>query len=97
MYSLTHLFQCVALVTKIQDKLKMPKQLLNAIILVMLSLSMISCSATNIKPWERGNLAKPAMTFGSDSLIDATDDHVYFSKEATSGGRSFGAGGCGCN
>ena len=28
------------------------------------------------------------------SLID---DHVYFSKEASSGGRTFGAGGCGCN
>ncbi len=33
--------------------------------------------------------------------VAATDtgmlDHVYFSKEGTSGGRSFGAGGCGCN
>lgn len=25
------------------------------------------------------------------------DDHIYFSKEASSGGRSFGGGGCGCN
>ena len=27
----------------------------------------------------------------------ATDDHIYFSKEASSGGRAFGGGGCGCN
>ena len=30
-------------------------------------------------------------------LIDTTDDHIYFSKEASSGGRGFGGGGCGCN
>jgi hypothetical protein len=63
----------------------------------LLTLILGGCSAPNVKPWERGNLAKPAMTFGSDSMIDAVDDHVYFSKEGTSGGRSFGAGGCGCN
>jgi hypothetical protein len=27
----------------------------------------------------------------------AIDDHIYFSKEAASGGRGFGGGGCGCN
>ena len=36
---------------------------------------------------------------GSDHVdIDAAiDDHIYFSKEGTSGGRGFGGGGCGCN
>ena len=28
---------------------------------------------------------------------EINDDHIYFSKEASSGGRSFGGGGCGCN
>jgi hypothetical protein len=32
-----------------------------------------------------------------NGLDDAIDDHMYFSKEASSGGRSFGGGGCGCN
>ena len=27
----------------------------------------------------------------------AIDDHIYFSKEASSGGRGFAGGGCGCN
>jgi len=67
------------------------------LVFLVLTLTVAGCSTPNIKPWERGNLAKAAMTFGSDSLIDATDDHIYFSKEGTSGGRSFAAGGCGCN
>ena len=67
------------------------------LVLSALAISLSGCSSLGVKPWERGNLAKESMTFGSDSMIDATDDHVYFSKEASSGGRSFGAGGCGCN
>ena len=53
-------------------------------IFVLLSLTLMGCSSVNVKPWERGNLAKPSMTFGGDSMIDTTDDHVYFSKEASS-------------
>jgi len=37
------------------------------------------------------------MTFGGDSMIESTEDHIHFAKEATSGGRGVGAGGCGCN
>ena len=50
-----------------------------------------------VKPWQKGNLAKEEMTFGSDGFDDAFDDHIYFSKEASSGGRGLGGGGCGCN
>jgi thiol-disulfide isomerase/thioredoxin len=50
-----------------------------------------------VAPWRRGALADPAMTFGSDALESELDDHIYFSKEASSGGRGFGGGGCGCN
>ena len=32
-----------------------------------------------------------------DAQDAAIDDHIYFSKEASSGGRSFAGGGCGCN
>ena len=71
--------------------------MLKLLSIALLAILLASCSSVEVKPWERGNLSKPAMTFGSDSLIDATEDHVYFSKEATSGGRSFAGGGCGCN
>jgi cytochrome c biogenesis protein CcmG/thiol:disulfide interchange protein DsbE len=50
-----------------------------------------------VRPWERGRLAVAGMELGGDPLEMAFDDHIYFSKEASSGGRGFGGGGCGCN
>jgi cytochrome c biogenesis protein CcmG/thiol:disulfide interchange protein DsbE len=50
-----------------------------------------------VHPWERGALADPAMQLNPDPLEAELDDHIYFSKEASSGGRGFGGGGCGCN
>lgn len=55
------------------------------------------CSSIGVQPWERDVLAKPEMQLTTDELEAATDDHIYFSKEASSGGRGFGGGGCGCN
>jgi hypothetical protein len=37
------------------------------------------------------------MALNADPLQAAFEDHIYFSKEASSGGRGFGGGGCGCN
>jgi|TARA_R110001583_G_scaffold5106_16_gene28286 hypothetical protein len=56
-----------------------------------------ACSSMGVDPWQRQNLAKPEMALDSSPLTSALDDHIYFSKEASSGGRSFGGGGCGCN
>ncbi|MCK5396075.1 MAG: DUF4266 domain-containing protein [Gammaproteobacteria bacterium] len=56
-----------------------------------------SCSSMGVESWERDILAKPEMALDSDPLTSALDDHIYFSKEASSGGRSFAGGGCGCN
>jgi len=50
-----------------------------------------------VKPWERDLLAKKSMQLDAYPVDSALDDHIYFSKEAASGGRSFGGGGCGCN
>jgi hypothetical protein len=55
------------------------------------------CSSMGVDPWERDILAREDMALVTDALEAATDDHIYFSKEATSGGRGFGGGGCGCN
>ena len=60
--------------------------------------ALTGCQNLGVQPWERDLLAKPVMTPGAaDGLDDALDDHIYFSKEAFSGGRGFGGGGCGCN
>lgn len=56
-----------------------------------------SLSQLGVQPWERDLLAQPSMAPGGVALDSAADDHTYFSKEAATGGRSFGGGGCGCN
>jgi hypothetical protein len=53
------------------------------------------CAA--VEPWDRDVLARPDMQIVSDPIEAATDEHIYFSKEASSGGQGFGGGGCGCN
>jgi hypothetical protein len=55
------------------------------------------CANLGVEPWERGSLAKPEMQLISDPISAGLDDHIYFSKEASSGGRGFAGGGCGCN
>lgn len=61
----------------------------------MLALALSGCAT--VQPWERDVLARPEMSLDANPLEAATDDHIYFSKEGSSGGRGFGGGGCGCN
>ncbi len=58
---------------------------------------MAACSVSPVKPWERGTLALDSMQFGAFPIEEALDEHLYFSKEASSGGKGFSGGGCGCN
>jgi hypothetical protein len=55
------------------------------------------CAAIGAKPWEHDLLAQREMLPDPHPVETAVDDHIYFSKEASSGGRSFAGGGCGCN
>lgn len=55
------------------------------------------CASLGVEPWERDVLARKEMQLAAEPLEAGIDDHIYFSKEATSGGRGFGGGGCGCN
>ena len=70
---------------------------MKVLIVTILIVLCTGCSTWGVEPWERGELAKREMLLISDPVEAATDDHLYFSKEATSGGQSFGGGGCGCN
>ena len=67
--------------------------------LLMMLVAMVAagCSTLGVKPWQRDVLARPEMQLDANPLDAAIDDHLYFSKEASSGGRSFAGGGCGCN
>lgn len=60
-------------------------------------LVLCACSSLGVKPWERDVLARPDMEMTADPLDLALDEHIYFSKEASSGGQGFAGGGCGCN
>lgn len=59
--------------------------------------SLFGCSELGVKPWERDLLAQDDMNIISEPLESGLNDHIYFSKEASSGGQGFGGGGCGCN
>ena len=62
---------------------------------------LVVCAAASgcatVKPWNRDLLAKPEMQFVTCPQLQAIDQHVYFSKEASTGGSSLAGGGCGCN
>ena len=66
-----------------------------AVLAAMTVLSLSGCAG--VEPWDRDVLARPDMQIVSDPTETAADEHIYFSKEASSGGQGFGGGGCGCN
>lgn len=56
---------------------------------------LLSCS--QVKPWERGNLAKSQMALDPHPLQSTTRSHHYGSREAGApSNASSGGGGCGC-
>ena len=65
---------------------------------ILLVVTLISsCSSLGVRPWQRDILSRSDMQPGGSALDNAINDHMYFSKEASSGGRSYAGGGCGCN
>lgn len=50
-----------------------------------------------VKPWDRDILARRDMQLISDPMQSTVDDHIYFSREASTGGSGVQGGGCGCN
>jgi hypothetical protein len=67
------------------------------LLLIAVVAAASGCSSLGVKPWQRDILSRSDMQPGGSALDDAINDHMYFSKEASSGGRSFAGGGCGCN
>lgn len=50
-----------------------------------------------VKPWERGTLAKSHMSLQPFPVQAGLREHIYGSRESASGGSaSAGGGGCGC-
>lgn len=68
-----------------------------SVLFIVTCLGMNACSLEPVKPWERDLLAQKKMQLVPDLLESYLDEHLYFSKEASSGGQGVGGGGCGCN
>ncbi len=73
------------------------KKLLAVFALIGFSMLAGCSNLGQVSPWEKNNLAKAEMTFGGDPLDERFVQHIYGSKENSSGGYGVGGGGCGCN
>ena len=69
----------------------------NIALICLISLVFSGCVFQEVKPWERDILAQDRMKLDPNPVETGLDEHIYFSKEAASGGQGVGGGGCGCN
>lgn len=69
-------------------------------VLIFLGLGAVTLALSGcatVRPWQRGALADDTMRPDRDPLRTVMTEHIYFSREASAGGRGVGGGGCGCN
>ena len=66
-------------------------------LLILIGVLLFAAGCVEVKPWQKGNLAKKHMAFDTDPAESKFTQHVYTSKEGSSGGYGIGGGGCGCN
>ena len=68
------------------------------IFITLITMTVLSgCSSLGVQPWERDVLAQKKMQLDPYPLDTYLDEHIYYSKESSSGGKGVGGGGCGCN
>jgi hypothetical protein len=65
------------------------------VILGLAGILLGGCST--VQPWQRATLASYEMRPDRDPVATSLSEHIYFSREAASGGRGVGGSGCGCN
>jgi len=71
------------------------RRLLFILLLGAAALGGVGC--TGVQPWERASLASYPMRPDRDPLALAMGEHIFFSRESSTGGRGVGGSGCGCN
>ena len=64
-------------------------------LMLLAGLGIPGCAT--VHPWDRDLMAKKTMRFVPLPHEMAVDDHIYFSKEGSTGGMDAAGGGCGCN
>lgn len=73
------------------------RRVTRAFLLLLILGLMGGCATADVKPWDRDLLAKKEMSLRPAPQESDMDDHIYFSKEGSTGGQQVGGGGCGCN
>jgi len=65
---------------------------------IIFLLLIVGCSPKiTVSPMERYHLADMVMRADRDPLSQKMNEHAFFSREGSRGGRGVGGGGCGCN
>ena len=72
-------------------------RMIAAPLLCAAALSLGGCATFGPNPWDKDLMAKKEMLVGANATAHGAEDHIYFSKEASSGGANAAGGGCGCN
>jgi hypothetical protein len=72
-------------------------KLVPALLLLALAGLTGGCAAAAMRPWDRDLLAERKMSFTPSPRQSAVDQHIYSSREGSTGGLEVGGGGCGCN
>lgn len=63
----------------------------------LLGAFVVTAGCKNVEPWQRKTLSDSTMRGDRDPAGLGLAEHMWFSREAASGGRGVGGGGCGCN
>jgi len=65
---------------------------------LVLALSLFLAGCTTVAPFEKEQLAQPAMQRDANNPRKVElREHIFYSKEASKGGAMITSGGCGCN
>jgi hypothetical protein len=74
-----------------------PRGLLTVLLLALLGSGAAGCAtASPVRPWQRGYLARRAMLF-DEGLEVRFRQHMFAAREGIDGGYGHIGGGCGCN
>jgi hypothetical protein len=63
----------------------------------LLAAAASATACAQVKPWERGTLAKRCMQFSTDPDEAVLEQHTFAYREGAAGAYGGGGGGCGCN
>ena len=78
-----------------QTAYKKTPTVLRLVAMLMATLALAGCQT--VQPWQRKTLSDYTMRGDRDPLGQGDLDHIFFSREMSSGGKGVGGGGCGCN